>query len=199
MTRRMRSPSASRPIAVPRNQPPPRPFSVAIQANRRTTMADKDTPQEVAAKFIEKLKASPFVMIGLNDGAAFRADDRADRRRSAQHAVLLHRHATTASPRAARRWRSSSARAMISSPAWPATSRRRQRPHADRQALEQPGRGMVSGRQGRPQPRAAALRHRQRRAVGNRHLDRRPPQDAVRRHDPFGRSRAATRWSNSIA
>jgi general stress protein 26 len=32
------------------------------------TMADKDTPQEVAAKFIDKLKASPFVMIGLNDG-----------------------------------------------------------------------------------------------------------------------------------
>jgi general stress protein 26 len=32
------------------------------------TMADKDTPQEVAAKFIDKLKASPFVMIGLHDG-----------------------------------------------------------------------------------------------------------------------------------
>ena len=31
-------------------------------------MADKDTPQEVAAKFLEKLKASPFVMIGLMDG-----------------------------------------------------------------------------------------------------------------------------------
>ena len=32
-------------------------------------MADKDTPQEVAHKFIEKLKSSPFVMIGLTDGA----------------------------------------------------------------------------------------------------------------------------------
>ncbi|WP_242095259.1 MULTISPECIES: pyridoxamine 5'-phosphate oxidase family protein [unclassified Sphingomonas] len=31
-------------------------------------MADKDTPQEVAAKFIAKLKDSPFVMIGLMDG-----------------------------------------------------------------------------------------------------------------------------------
>ncbi|HEX8485565.1 pyridoxamine 5'-phosphate oxidase family protein [Sphingomonas sp.] len=31
-------------------------------------MADKDTPQEVAAAFIAKLKASPFVMIGLMDG-----------------------------------------------------------------------------------------------------------------------------------
>ena len=31
-------------------------------------MADKDTPQEVADKFIAKLKDSPFVMIGLNDG-----------------------------------------------------------------------------------------------------------------------------------
>ena len=31
-------------------------------------MADQDTPQEVAEKFIEKLKASPFVMLGLNDG-----------------------------------------------------------------------------------------------------------------------------------
>ena len=31
-------------------------------------MADKDTPQEVANTFIEKLKASPFVMIGLDDG-----------------------------------------------------------------------------------------------------------------------------------
>ena len=31
-------------------------------------MADQDTPQEVAAKFLEKLKASPFVMIGLTDG-----------------------------------------------------------------------------------------------------------------------------------
>ena len=31
-------------------------------------MADKDTPQEVAAKFLEKLKASPFLMIGLTDG-----------------------------------------------------------------------------------------------------------------------------------
>ena len=31
-------------------------------------MADKDTPQEVAAKFLEHLKSSPFVMIGLNDG-----------------------------------------------------------------------------------------------------------------------------------
>ncbi len=31
-------------------------------------MADKETPQEVAAKFLEKLKSSPFVMIGLMDG-----------------------------------------------------------------------------------------------------------------------------------
>ena len=31
-------------------------------------MADKDTPQEIAAKFLEKLNASPFVMIGLMDG-----------------------------------------------------------------------------------------------------------------------------------
>lgn len=31
-------------------------------------MADKDSPQEVAAKFLEKLKDSPFVMIGLTDG-----------------------------------------------------------------------------------------------------------------------------------
>ena len=31
-------------------------------------MADKDTPQEIAAKFIDKLKSSPFVMIGLEDG-----------------------------------------------------------------------------------------------------------------------------------
>ena len=31
-------------------------------------MADKDSPQEVAAKFLEKLNASPFVMIGLIDG-----------------------------------------------------------------------------------------------------------------------------------
>lgn len=30
-------------------------------------MADKDTPQEVAAKFLDKLKASPFVMIGLTE------------------------------------------------------------------------------------------------------------------------------------
>ena len=31
-------------------------------------MADKDTPQEVADKFIGKLKDSPFVMLGLDDG-----------------------------------------------------------------------------------------------------------------------------------
>ena len=31
-------------------------------------MADKDTPQEVAEKFLAKLKDSPFVMIGLTDG-----------------------------------------------------------------------------------------------------------------------------------
>ena len=31
-------------------------------------MADKDTPQEVAAKFRAKLEDSPFVMIGLVDG-----------------------------------------------------------------------------------------------------------------------------------
>ncbi len=31
-------------------------------------MADKETPQEVAARFLEKLKSSPFVMIGLMDG-----------------------------------------------------------------------------------------------------------------------------------
>ena len=31
-------------------------------------MADKDTPQEVAAKFLEKLNDSPFIMIGLMDG-----------------------------------------------------------------------------------------------------------------------------------
>ena len=31
-------------------------------------MADQHSPQEVAAKFLEKLKASPFVMIGLTDG-----------------------------------------------------------------------------------------------------------------------------------
>lgn len=30
-------------------------------------MADKDTPQEIAAKFLAKLKDSPFVMIGLTD------------------------------------------------------------------------------------------------------------------------------------
>ena len=32
-------------------------------------MADKDTPQEIADKFIGKLKDSPFVMIGLEDGS----------------------------------------------------------------------------------------------------------------------------------
>ena len=31
-------------------------------------MADNDTPQEVAAKFLAKLKDSPFLMIGLTDG-----------------------------------------------------------------------------------------------------------------------------------
>lgn len=31
-------------------------------------MADQDSPQEVAAKFLDKLKSSPFVMIGLIDG-----------------------------------------------------------------------------------------------------------------------------------
>jgi general stress protein 26 len=31
-------------------------------------MADKDSPQEVAATFLAKLKDSPFVMIGLMDG-----------------------------------------------------------------------------------------------------------------------------------
>lgn len=31
-------------------------------------MADKDTPQEVAAKFLAKLNDSPFIMIGLTDG-----------------------------------------------------------------------------------------------------------------------------------
>lgn len=31
-------------------------------------MADHDSPQEIAAKFIGKLKDSPYVMIGLNDG-----------------------------------------------------------------------------------------------------------------------------------
>jgi general stress protein 26 len=31
-------------------------------------MADKDSPQEVAATFLDKLKDSPFVMIGLMDG-----------------------------------------------------------------------------------------------------------------------------------
>ena len=31
-------------------------------------MANKDTPQEVAAKFLDHLKSSPFVMIGLTDG-----------------------------------------------------------------------------------------------------------------------------------
>ncbi len=31
-------------------------------------MVEKDTPQEIADKFIGKLKDSPFVMIGLEDG-----------------------------------------------------------------------------------------------------------------------------------
>jgi general stress protein 26 len=31
-------------------------------------MADKDSPQEVAAKFLGKLKESPFIMLGLMDG-----------------------------------------------------------------------------------------------------------------------------------
>jgi general stress protein 26 len=31
-------------------------------------MADHDSPQEIAAKFLDKLKSSPFVMIGLTDG-----------------------------------------------------------------------------------------------------------------------------------
>jgi general stress protein 26 len=31
-------------------------------------MADKDTPQEIAAKFLTKLNDSPFIMIGLIDG-----------------------------------------------------------------------------------------------------------------------------------
>ena len=31
-------------------------------------MADQDNPQEIAAKFLDKLHSSPFVMIGLVDG-----------------------------------------------------------------------------------------------------------------------------------
>jgi len=31
-------------------------------------MADHDNPQEIAAKFIEKVKASPYVMLGLMNG-----------------------------------------------------------------------------------------------------------------------------------
>lgn len=31
-------------------------------------MADKDSPQDVADKFLAKLKDSPFIMIGLTDG-----------------------------------------------------------------------------------------------------------------------------------
>ncbi|MEA1086261.1 pyridoxamine 5'-phosphate oxidase family protein [Sphingomonas sp. CD22] len=31
-------------------------------------MADQHSPQEIAAKFLEKLRSSPFVMIGLVDG-----------------------------------------------------------------------------------------------------------------------------------
>ncbi|KQM64955.1 general stress protein [Sphingomonas sp. Leaf17] len=31
-------------------------------------MADHDNPQEIAAKFLDKLKSSPFVMLGLMDG-----------------------------------------------------------------------------------------------------------------------------------
>jgi general stress protein 26 len=31
-------------------------------------MADQHSPQEIAAKFLEKLRSSPFVMIGLIDG-----------------------------------------------------------------------------------------------------------------------------------
>ena len=31
-------------------------------------MADHDSPQEIAAKFLEKVKASPFIMLGLMDG-----------------------------------------------------------------------------------------------------------------------------------
>jgi general stress protein 26 len=31
-------------------------------------MADQDNPQEIAAKFLSKVKDSPFVMIGLMDG-----------------------------------------------------------------------------------------------------------------------------------
>ena len=31
-------------------------------------MADHDSPQEIAAKFLEKVKQSPFIMLGLMDG-----------------------------------------------------------------------------------------------------------------------------------
>ena len=31
-------------------------------------MADRDSPQEIAAKFIDKVKESPFIMLGLMDG-----------------------------------------------------------------------------------------------------------------------------------
>ena len=31
-------------------------------------MADHDSPQKIAAKFIEKVKESPFIMLGLMDG-----------------------------------------------------------------------------------------------------------------------------------
>ncbi len=31
-------------------------------------MADHDSPQEIATKFLTKVKDSPFVMLGLNDG-----------------------------------------------------------------------------------------------------------------------------------
>jgi len=47
--------------------PAPASFFPANPLNRRAVMAD-DSPQEIAAKFLEKLKDSPFVMIGLNDG-----------------------------------------------------------------------------------------------------------------------------------
>ncbi|MDP1025818.1 pyridoxamine 5'-phosphate oxidase family protein [Sphingomonas sp. KR1UV-12] len=31
-------------------------------------MADHDSPQEIAAKFLDKVKESPFIMLGLTDG-----------------------------------------------------------------------------------------------------------------------------------
>jgi hypothetical protein len=140
---------------------------------------NKDSPQEVAATFLSKLEASPFIMIGLMDGQHSEPMNVKTDPRSAQHAVRLlrprqpHRQGGEAMAQFVAKGHDFFACLMGESARRPTA-----RP---RQALGQPVEAWFPN--GKADARLNRFDITSAETVGDRRVALRPREDAVRRHD----------------